>query len=93
MKFTSNAKWDEPKENGTVFELKNNGLGIVIHRIICMQDTWFLSCHVLNIQQVDLHESDFDKAVKKAKAIINQKIRKLLLEYNKIAGDDVIEIE
>lgn len=32
MKFKSNARWSEPKENGTIFELKNNGLRIKIHR-------------------------------------------------------------
>ena len=93
MKFKSNARWDEPKENGTVFELRGNGLRIKIHRIIYIQDTWFLSCHVLNISQMDLHESDFNKAVKKAKVIINQEIGRLIAEYDKIAGDDVIEIE
>ena len=93
MKFKSNARWNEPKENGTIFELKNNGLRIKIHRIIYIEDTWFLSCHALNISQRDLHERDFDKAVKKAKAIINQEIGKLMEEYDKIVGDDVIEIE
>ena len=93
MKFKSNARWNEPKENGTIFELKNNGLRIKIHRIIHIEDTWFLSCHTLNISQRDLHERDFDKAVKKAKAIINQEIGKLMEEYDKIVGDDVIEIE
>ena len=93
MKFKSNARWDEPKENGTVFELRRNGLRIKIHRIIYIQDTWFLSCYTLNISQMDLHESDFNKAVKKAKVIINQEIGRLIAEYDKIAGDDVIEIE
>ena len=93
MKFKSNARWNEPKENGTIFELKNNGLRIKIHRIIHIEDTWFLSCHALNISQRDLYERDFDKAVKKAKAIINQEIGELMEEYEKIVGDDVIEIE
>lgn len=93
MKFKSNARWNEPKENGTIFELKNNGLRIKIHRIIHIEDTWFLSCQALSISQRDLHERDFDKAVKKAKAIINQEIGELMEEYDKIVGDDVIEIE
>ena len=52
-----------------------------------------MSCHALNISQMDLRESDFNKAVKKAKTIINQEIGKLMKEYDKIADDDVIEIE
>lgn len=93
MKFKSNARWNELKENGTIFDLKNNKLGITIHRIIHIDDTWFLSCHALNISQRDLHESDFNKAVEKAKTTINQEIGKLMKEYEKIVGDDVIEFE
>ena len=92
MKFKSNARWNEPKESGTVFGLKNNGLGVNIHRIIYIQDTWFLSCHALNISQMDLRESDFDKAVEKAKTVIENEIQELKQEYDKISGDDNIEI-
>lgn len=93
MKFKSNAKYGESKENGTIFELKNNGLRIKIHRIMYINNTWFLSCYALNISQRNLYESDFNKAVKKAKQIINQEIGELIDEYDKIVGDDIIEIE
>nr|DAM96513.1 MAG TPA: hypothetical protein [Caudoviricetes sp.] len=92
MKFKSNARWNEPKESGTFFGLENNGLGVKIHRIIYIQDTWFLSCHALNISQMDLRESDFDKAVEKAKTVIENEIQELKQEYDKISGDDNIEI-
>ena len=93
MKFKSNARWGEPKENGTIFELKNNKLGIKVHRIVHIENTWFLSCYALNISQMNLFESDFNKAVKKSKLIINQKIGELMVEYENIVGDDVIKIE
>ena len=93
MKFKSNIRWNEPKESGTIFELKNNGLDISIHRLIYCDDTWFLSCYKLNISKLDLHENDFNKAVEKAKSIIRQKIEGLMAEYDKIADDEVIEIE
>ena len=93
MKFKSNARWSDPKEDGTIFDLKNNKLGITIHRIIYIEDTWFLSCHALNISKFNLRENDFGKAVEKSKSIINQKIGELMAEYDKIAGDNVIEIE
>lgn len=93
MKFKSNARWGEPKENGTIFELKNNKLGIKVHRIVHIENTWFLSCYALNISQMNLFESDFNKAVKKSKLIINQKIGELMAEYENIVGDDVIKIE
>ena len=92
MQFKSNAKFNNPVESGTIFELKNNGLRITIHRIIHITNTWFLSCPVLGFSQVDLHESDFEEAVKKAKSILNSKIDEFREEFNKIANDDVIEI-
>lgn len=93
MKFKSNARWNEPKENGTIFELKNNELKIKIHRIIYIDDTWFLSCATLGLSQYDLRESDFNEAVRKAKIIIDEKIKSFREEFNKIANDDVIELE
>ena len=93
MKFKSNARWNEPKENGTIFELKNNGLKIKIHRIIYIENTWFLSCAALGLSQYNLMESDFDEAVRKAKIIVNEKINEFREEFNKIANDDVIELE
>ena len=93
MKFKSNARWNEPKENGTIFELKNNGLRISIHRIVYVENTWFLSCYALDISQMNLKESDFNDAVKKARIIIYKKLGELLKEYDKIANDSVIELE
>lgn len=93
MKFKSNARWNEPKENGTIFELKNNGLKIKIHRIIYIENTWFLSCTSLGFVQYDLRDSDFNKAVRKAKIIIDEKINEFREEFNKIVNDDVIEFE
>ena len=93
MKFKSNARWNELKENGTIFELKNNGLRISIHRIVHVENTWFLSCAALGLSQYNLMESDFDEAVHKAKIIVNEKINEFREEFNKIANDDVIELE
>lgn len=93
MKFKSNARWNEPKENGTIFELKNNGLRIKIHRIIHIENTWFLSCVALGFSQYDLREPDFNEAVRKAKIIIDEKINEFREEFNKIVNDDVIELE
>lgn len=93
MKFKSNAKLDVPKENGTIFELKDNRLRIRIHRVMGIEGTWFLSCAALGFTQMDLREKSFDKAVKKTKETINHKIGELIAEYEKIVGDDLIEIE
>lgn len=93
MKFKSNAKWNQPKEEGSVFQLKDNSLGIYIHRIIHIDDTWFLTCNALNISRLNLHEKNFEKAVKKSKIIINKKLGELMSEYDKICSDNVIEFE
>ena len=93
MKFKSNARWNEPKENGTIFDLKDNGLRISIHRVVHCEETWFLSCHALGVSRMNLYEPDFAEAVKKAKVVINHKIGELVQEYDKISGDCNIEIE
>lgn len=92
MKFRSNARYGEPPESGTIFELKDNGLRIKIHRIIHIDGTWFLSCAPLGFSQYDLHEDDFNNAVGKAKDIIGQEIRRLNDEYCKILDDYSVEI-
>ena len=74
-------------------ELKNNGLKIKIHRIIHIENTWFLSCVALGFSQYDLRDPDFNEAVRKAKIIIDEKINEFREEFNKIANDDVIELE
>ena len=73
------------------FDLKDNNLGISIHRIVNIDDTWFLSCRALNISQMNLNEGDFRKAVKKSKSIINEKLGSLIYEYDKICSDNEIE--
>lgn len=93
MKFKSNATWGKPKEDGTVFVLKNNGLKIRIHRLIGVENTWFLSCTSLGFSQYNLREPDFTEAVCKAKTVIDGKIREFREEFNKIADDDVVELE
>lgn len=92
MKFRSNARYGEPPESGTIFELKDNKLRIKIHRIIHIDGTWFLGCAPLGFSQYDLHEDDFNNAVGKAKDIIGQEIRRLNDEYCKILNDYSVEI-
>ena len=95
MKFKSNARRNEPKEKGTIFLLEDNKLKMSIHRRITIRmaddDTWFLSCKELQIYQRDLHESDFRKAMEKAKIIISKEIQELQERFDKIKNDKVIE--
>ena len=47
----------------------------------------------MGISQRDLMEPDFNGAVRKAKFIIDEKIKALREEFDKIVNDDVIELE
>ena len=93
MKFRSNARYEELLENGTVFDLNGSKLRICIHRLVGIQDEWFLDCAALRLSNVDLQEKEFDKAVNKSKSIIGNKIKELQEEFNKIADDTLIEFE
>ena len=80
----SNARYNEDvKKSGTIFELKDNKLGIRIHKYVGCGDELFLSCRCLGINMRDLRTEDFDKAVEVAKDIIYKEVRKLSEEADK----------
>ena len=88
MLWKSNARYNEPvKQSGTVFELKNNKLGIRIHKYVGCGNELFLSCRCLGIDMRDLKTEDFDKAVEVAKGIVSQEVNKLMEETNKFCLD------
>ena len=81
MLWKSNAGYNEDvKKSGTIFELKDNKLGIRIHKYVGCGDELFLSCRCLGIDMRDLGTEDFDKAVEVAKGIIYKKVNEILEE-------------
>lgn len=76
MKFKSNAKYNEEPKTGSIFALKDNSLGIVIHKYVGYGDTLFLNCSALNIFNRDLGTEDFEEAVSKAKEVIMREVKK-----------------
>ena len=54
MKFKNNAKYNEELKTGSVFALKSNSLGIVIHKYVGCGDALFLNCSALDIFNYDL---------------------------------------
>ena len=54
MKFKSNAKYGEEPKTGSIFALKYNSLGIVIHKYVGCGDALFLNCSALDILNYDL---------------------------------------
>ena len=84
MLWKSNTRYNEDaKKFGTVFELKDNKLGIRVHKYIGCGNKLFLSCRCLGIDMADLRTEDFDKAVEVAKDIIYKEVRKLSEEADK----------
>lgn len=77
LEWKSNARYGQKTENGSIFELKNNGLGISIHKYNACGDGWFLSCKALGIKAHDLFTNDFDMAIEKAKDYICAKFAEL----------------
>lgn len=92
MKFKSNAKYNEEPKTGSIFALKENSLGIVIHKYVGCGDTLFLNCHALNIDDYDLGTESFNEAVKKAKEVIADKVDELRKAKDRFCNDSHIEI-
>lgn len=66
LEWKSNARCNDNVEDGTIFELKNNDLGISIHKDIGCGDNWLLSCKALGIKAHSLSTKDFEEAVSNA---------------------------
>ena len=88
MIWKSNARHNQSKKIGSIFELKDNKLGIKIHKYIGCGDELYLSCKVLRIDMMDLGTEDFNKAVKTAKDIVYKEVNKILEEARKFYFDE-----
>ena len=80
MEWKSNAWTGQEPETGTIFKLKNNPLGVCIHKYAGCGDNWYLSCNKLNIERQFLGTEDFNEAVEKAKQIIEVYSRRIFLD-------------
>lgn len=93
MKFKSNAKYSEEPKTGSVFTLKNNSLGISIHKYVGCGDALFLNSKALNIDNYDLGTEDFEEAVSKAKEVIMSKVKKIREDAYRFYSDNSIEFD
>lgn len=82
LEWKSNAQLNEEVEKGSIFELKDNKLGILIHHYIGCGNNWYLSCKALKMSNRSLETENFEEAVVKAKIIIWHEVI-LLLSYMK----------
>lgn len=92
MKFKSNAKYNEDPKTGSIFALKDNSLGIVIHKYVGCGDALFLNSKALNIDNYDLGTEDFEEAVRKAKEVIMCEVKKIREDAYRFYVDNNIEI-
>lgn len=93
MKFKSNAKYNEEPKTGSIFALKYNSLGIVIHKYVGCGDTLFLNSKALKIDNYDLGTEDFDEAVSKAKEVIMCEVKKIREDSYRFCMDNNIEFD
>lgn len=93
MKFKSNAKYNEEPKTGSIFALKYNSLGIVIHKYVGCGDALFLNCSALDILNYDLGTEDFEEAVSKTKEIIMREVNKIRKDSYRFYLDSNIEFD
>lgn len=93
MKFKSNAKYNKELKTGSIFSLKSNSLGIVIHKYVGCGDSLFLSSSTLNIDNYDLGTEDFDEAVRKSKEVVMREVKKIRVDAYRFYSDSNIEFD
>ena len=93
MKFKSNAKYNEELKTGSIFTLKDNSLGIVIHKYVGCGDALFLNSNTLDIDNYILGTEDFDEAVSRAKEVIMREVKKIRENAYKFYSDNRIEFD
>lgn len=93
MKFKSNAKDNKELKTGSIFNLKNNSLGISIHKYVGCGDKLFLNSKALNINNYDLETEDFEEAVSKAKEVVMCEVKKIREDAYKFYSDKNIEFD
>ncbi len=81
MKFKTNKM-------KTIFDLKDNPLGICIHKYVGCGDLLYLTCHKLHIEAQDLQTEDMGEAVKKSQGIISEVLRDITLNAKNFILDD-----
>lgn len=88
MKFTSNAKYGELPENGTIFTSETGFLHVVVHRFIYCEG-WFLSCKVLGIDSMSLKSDTIIGAIEESKDIVKKVVKRLNNEVEDFCEEEI----
>lgn len=84
-------KWITNKRGG-IYDLADNKLRICIHEIIGLDHMLFLTCHPLQMKDIDLNTESLEEAISISKKLIHDKVEMLTQEMNKFIDDDT-EVE
>lgn len=93
MKFKSNAKCIGKPETGSIFTLKDNSLGISIHKYVGCGDELFLNSKALNIDNYDLGTENFEESVSKSKEVVMREVKKIRQDAYRFYSDSNIEFD
>lgn len=88
MKWKSDARGKDNEKDGSIFNLKENGMDISIHKYVGCGNKLYLTCSELKLSQVSLQTEDFEEAVRIAKYKITQRMRYLESECKKFISDE-----
>lgn len=88
MQWISNARYKQELTDGSIFELKESGIRISIHKIHGLGDDLYLTCRDLGFDQKNLKTENFDEAVKMAKNLILERAAFLSAEAVKFHDDE-----
>ena len=88
MKWKSNAKFKQKETDGSIFDLKECGIRLTIHKIHGLGDNLYLSSTDYGFSQHDLDTEVFDEAVKKSKSLILERATRIYNAALKFSEDD-----
>lgn len=88
MKFKSNTKYGEPVENGSIYEGKIGNLYIFIHHIY-NGESWYLSCHNMNISNEPLESKDIINAINESKEILKKVVNKFQKDVDAFCKENI----
>ena len=77
---TTSHTRDDPDRTPGVWSLKLEDLNIVVHRLIGLEDTWFVSCTELRIRDRELRCKHIKSATKEALAHVRSVTKALYFQ-------------
>ena len=89
MKYKSNAKYNVPVENGTVFETTNGTIDICVHKYVGCGDTLYLSSNAVGIRNRKLKSEKIISAIHEAEIIVQEKVKMMKKDIEEICNSNV----